>query len=177
MKWSTNEITKKKSIDFDETLELSESLSQRSSEILNATPIHVFGQISYDNGLYLLDYQLDTVLTLPSSRSLKPVEYPMTSFVNESFASPEFLNSSTDLLDSDLIIPLDKDLISLDESVEDNILLEIPLQVLSDEEKEISELPAGQHWTVLSEDDYQAKQVEKKEEKKSPFADLDGLFD
>ena len=73
-------------------------------------------------------------------------------------------------------IVLDKDIISLDESVTDNILLEIPLQILAENE-EAEELPSGKFWSVLSEEDYAKQQEDKKEEKKSPFDGLNGLFD
>ena len=176
MKWSINEINKKKQIDFEEKIDLTEELKQRSSEILDVDEILVKGQVVYDQNLYVLDYRLDTVLTLPSSRSLKPVAYPLSLVVDEIFALPEYLTTMEDLGDENLIIPLEKELINLDESVADNILLEIPLQVLAEDEKNSQDLPAGNFWTVLSEDDYQAKASEK-EEKKSPFAGLDGLFD
>ena len=177
MKWALNEISKKGLIQFDEKLDLNEELTSRSQEVLAASDIQAVGQISYDNGLYLLDYRLTGVLTLPSSRSLKPVDYPLDIQVDEVFASPEFLTESSNLADEDLIIPLEKDLISLDESVADNLLLEIPLQILAEDEKNSDQMPAGKFWSVLSEDDYKKQKAEKEVEKKSPFAGLDGLFD
>lgn len=174
MKWSLNEISKKGSIDFEEHLNLSDELRGRSTEILEISDILVVGQISYEDELYLLSYKLATNLTLPSSRSLKPVQYPLEILVNEVFALKSTLKSSDLLADDDFIIPLEKDLISLDESVADNILLEIPLQILGEEEEE---LPSGVFWSVLTEEDYEKIKSQKQEEKKSPFAKLDGLFD
>ena len=176
MKWSLNEVTKKKHIDFAEKLDLREELTSRSAEILDCALIEVEGKVSYEDGLFYLDYHLKTVLTLPSSRSLKPVEYPMQVSVNEIFTTEEKARGDQDLLENDLIFVLDKDLINLDESVADNILLEIPLRLLAkDEEKE--EMPEGKFWSVLTEEDYAKQQEEKQVEKKSPFAGLDGLFD
>ncbi len=172
MKWSLSEISKQKRIEFEAILDLSDELKSRSNEILSVSPISAHGQVTYDDGLYLLDYQLKTTLTLPSSRSLKPVELPLDSFVSEIFATTEHLTDS-----SDLIIPLEKDLISLDESLADNILLEIPLQILTKDEENDEKLPAGKFWTVLSEEDYQKQQEEKQNDKKSPFSSLDGLFE
>ncbi len=149
---------------------------KRSQEILDCQPIEVKGEIAYDDDLFYLDYQIKTVLTLPSSRSLKPVEYPIDLLVNEIFATEESLRGNQELLDNDLIIVLDKDLISLDESITDNLLLEIPLQIFAEDE-EAEELPAGKFWSVLSEEDYAKQQEEKLEEKKSPFDGLNGLFD
>ena len=117
MKWSLNELTKKKQISFNEELDLRDELLKRSQEILDCQPIEVKGEIAYDDDLFYLDYQIKTVLILPSSRSLKPVEYPIDLLVNEIFATEESLRGSQELLDNDLIIVLDKDLISLNESI------------------------------------------------------------
>lgn len=175
MKWSLNEITKKKQIDFEEVLELAEVLKGRSKELLDATPVRVSGSVSSsDDGLYFLDYQLQTELTLPSSRSLKPVAYPLAVFVNEAFSQDKEEAEN----EEKLIIPLEKDLIDLDESVADNILLEIPLKVLAeDEEENEEELPAGKNWTVLSEEEYAKQQEQKAAEKKSPFDVLSNFSD
>ena len=116
---------------------------------------------------------------MPSRRSLAPVEVPMTLTVSELFATSEYFEANQADLDADMLFILDKDLIDLAESVADNILLEIPLRVLTDEEKQSDELPSGSAWQVLSEDDYAALQVKtaSEVEEKSPFSQLDGLFD
>ena len=66
--------------------------------------------------------------------------------------------------------------IDLEESVIDNILLGIPMQVLSEEEQVSAEMPSGNHWSVLTEEQYDALQDEKKKAN-NPFASLGGLFD
>ncbi|GBG96645.1 YceD family protein [Lactococcus termiticola] len=176
MKWSLSEINKKKYIDFNESLELAEELKGRSQEILDAKNVQAIGSVAYDDGLYYLDYQLKANLTLPSSRSLKPVDYPMEVFVSEIFSTEDEMKNNEELLNSDMIFNLEKDLIDLDESVADNILLEIPLKILAEDESEEDEaLPAGQNWTVLSEEAYAKAQAEKEKEAKekaSPFAGL-----
>ncbi len=43
------------------------------------------GQVAYDNGLYLLDYQLSYDITLPSSCSLEPVTLSFNYPVSETF--------------------------------------------------------------------------------------------
>ena len=94
MKWSLNELTKKKQIAFNENLDLREELVKRSAEILDCLPIEVSGEIAYDDELFYLDYQIKTTLTLPSSRSLKPVKYPIDILVNEIFATEETLKGN-----------------------------------------------------------------------------------
>ncbi|MBF0844428.1 DUF177 domain-containing protein, partial [Streptococcus danieliae] len=63
----------------------------------------------------------------------------------------------------------------LEDSVADNILLEIPLKVLTPEEETEESMPQGQSWQVLSEEDYLQQQAEAKKEN-SPFASLQDLF-
>ena len=79
-----------------------------------------------------------------------------------------------------MIFTLEADWISLSESVADNILLEIPLQILAEDEKVgAASLPSGKNWAVLSEADYQKQKEEEAEadkENKSPFAGLADLF-
>lgn len=176
MKWSLNELVKKKHVNFVEKLDLREELIARSMEIIDCSLIEVNGDVSYEDGLFYLNYQLKTILTLPSSRSLKPVEYPLEILVNEIFTTKENAKQNQELLENDMILFLEKESINLDESVTDNILLEIPLQILSEEDS-TEEMPKGKFWSVLSEEEYQRQQEEKQVEKKSPFAGLDGLFD
>ena len=45
MKWSILEVSKKKTIRFEEELDLTQELKQRSEEILDAKPVKVQGQI------------------------------------------------------------------------------------------------------------------------------------
>ena len=71
---------------------------------------------------------------------------------------------------------MDGDTINLDESILDNILLNIPLRVLTPEEESGQISLSGNDWEVLSEEDFAALQQEKKEAS-NPFAQLNGLFD
>jgi uncharacterized protein len=180
MKWSLNELNKKKRIEFDERLDLNATLTQRSPEILDISDVQVVGEISYDDGLYVLTYRAFYELTLPSSRSLKPVIVPMELAVAEVFAPQEYAaGQDQDDLDASMILYLDKDLIDLDESVADNILLEIPLQVFAEDETDDAELPSGSNWKVMSEADYEAEKAkaESEDTSKNPFSQLSGLFD
>lgn len=177
MNWSLNELEKQKKIEFDEVLAVSESLKQRSNDVLDASSFEVRGQIVYEDGLYLLDFILQGKLSLPSSRSLKPVDFPIDKTVNEVFSKENGIQESIEQTDSELIIPLQTETISLDESVIDNILLEIPLQILAKDEENDENFPTGKFWSVLSEEAYQKQQEEKRKNENSPFADLGKLFE
>ncbi|GAX47912.1 YceD family protein [Pseudolactococcus reticulitermitis] len=180
MKWSLQELNKKHSVEFETVFDLKQELTSREPEILDVSPVVVNGRVDADGGIYSLSFTADYTLTMPSSRSLTPVEVPLTLTVSEIFTTQAYFEAHQADLDADMLFILDKDLIDLAESVADNILLEIPLRVLTDEEKQSDALPSGSAWQVLSEDDYaalQTKSAVEDVEKKSPFSQLNGLFE
>ncbi|GFH42593.1 hypothetical protein Hs30E_11440 [Lactococcus hodotermopsidis] len=180
MKWSLQELTKKNTVEFDLTLDLEKELMSREPEILAVSDVLVHGRVDADKGIYMLNFTADYTLTMPSSRSLAPVDVPLQLTVSESFTTQDYFERHKTDLASEMIFILEKDLIDLAESVADNILLEIPLRVLTEAEKHSEVLPAGSSWQVLSEEDYarlQAEVDESERAEKSPFSKLDGLFD
>ena len=160
MQWSLNEIRKRETINFDEVLDLEKNLKERYPEVISLTPVHVVGTVSYEDGLYLLDYQADYTLSLPSTRSLEQVDLVNDIPVNETFVTEDYLKEEKNLLEDENVLVLERDAISLDESVADNIILEIPLRVLTPAEEENDNLPSGNDWEILSEEDYALKQEE-----------------
>ena len=54
--------------------------------------------------------------------------------------------------DTDVVIVMQNDILDLDSAVCDNILLQIPMQVLTEAERNSEvQLPQGEQWTVMSE--------------------------
>ena len=173
----TQEIRKNpEGLAFDQELDLLKDLQKRNPEILDLKNVTATGRVAYDTGLYVLDYQLSYTIVLASSRSMEPVELQESYPVTEVFA--EDVQSDADIvaLEEDLILPIEGGRIDLSESVADNILLNIPLKVLTPEEEAGQGFIEGNDWKILSEEEYQAAQAIKKEEN-SPFAGLQGLFD
>lgn len=163
-------------IHFDQSLDISELLLSRNPEILSVKDVTVKGLVNYDDGLFLLNYDLNYKLTLPSSRSMEPVELEQGYFVSEVFIEPQEVDNKKELVEDELVLVLEGTEIDLAESVVDNILLNIPLKVLTDQESQSDAMPSGHDWTVMTESQYQALQ-EEKQAANSPFAALDGLFD
>ena len=163
-------------LQFDQEFDLAQELKERNREVLDIQKIVARGQAQYENGLYFLDYTLTYQITLASSRSMSPVDIVEDYMVHEVFASVEDGSVSKDLLEDDLVLPFEGNTIDLAASVADNILLHIPLKVLTPEEEAGETMPMGIDWQVLTEEDYQKQQMEKKEAN-SPFASLQGLFD
>ena len=163
-------------LQFDQEFDLAQELKERNREVLDIQKIVARGQAQYENGLYFLDYTLTYQITLASSRSMAPVDIVEEYMVHEVFASVEDGSVQKDLLEDDLVLPFEGDTIDLAASVADNILLHIPLKVLTPAEEAGETMPMGIDWQVLTEEDYQKQQMEKKEAN-SPFASLQGLFD
>ncbi|MEI5992748.1 YceD family protein [Candidatus Enterococcus mansonii] len=179
MKWSLLELNKYKDkpCEFSETLDLKASLMKRDDQILDVSPVKTVGMLTLGNDEYLLHYRIDVILTVPSSRSLTPVALTMTIDVDEVFMTAEQYQNKDERLADEEIILLEKPTIDLDESVEDNILLAIPIQVLSEEEQTSHEMPKGNDWEVLSEDDYLEKRQEEAQQTMDPrLAKLSELF-
>ncbi|WP_162012846.1 YceD family protein [Streptococcus sp. S784/96/1] len=163
-------------IAFDRKLDIKEALLERDCSILDITDVRVTGHISYDAGLYLLNYQLSYTITLPSSRSMEAVVLNEILPISEVFIEEADAKEKAELVEEDLVLVVEGETISLEESVVDNILLNIPLRVLTSEEERDDQMPSGNAWTVLTEEQYQAQQ-EEKAAANNPFASLNGLFD
>ena len=155
---------------FNEAPSLLESIKERYDQVLNLEQLQASGQVVYDNGLYLLDYQLSYDITLPSSRSLEPATLGFNYLVSETFIQEADAALQKELVEENLVLILNDDTIDL------NVLLNIPLRVLTPEEESGQISLSGKDWEVLSEEDFAAlKQGEK--EASNPFAQLNGLFD
>ena len=173
----TQEIRKNpEGLAFNQELDLLKDLQKRNPEILDLKNVTATGGVAYDTGLYVLDYQLTYTIVLASSRSMEPVEIQESYPVTEVFAEDVQSEADIEALEEDLILPIEGGKIDLSESVADNILLNIPLKVLTPEEEAGQGFIEGNDWKILSDEEYQAAQAIKKEEN-SPFAGLNGLFD
>ena len=84
--------------------------------------------------------------------------------------------ASQELIDQDLVLPIENGEINIAESVADNILMNIPLKILTAEEEAGQGFLSGQDWQVMTEEEFAAVQ-EAQKEKNNPFAGLQGLFD
>nr|WP_321314808.1 YceD family protein [uncultured Ligilactobacillus sp.] len=158
MKWSLNELrqAKEKPIQFEETLDLESALKQRRSDIISLTPVKVKGIFTLDSRGILGGFNVKTTITVPSTRTFEPVKIPLDFDFSEYYVS-EHQDDLSQFDSLDVVIKLDNDILSLEKVIEDNILLQIPMQILSKKEQEatVDEMPQGENWDVLTE-----KQIE-----------------
>ena len=108
---------------FNEAPSLLESIKERYDQVLNLEQLQVSGHVVYDNGLYLLDYQLSYDITLPSSRSLEPTTLGFNYPVSETFIQEADAALQKELVEENLVLILDGDTINLNESILDIFFL------------------------------------------------------
>lgn len=160
MKWAIQELNKfrGKSIEFDETLMLKARMQERDAEILDLTPVKVQGYIKVNETEYVAEFHIETTMTLPSSRSLEPVLYPIDLTISEIYMTPQQYNDQEIPLPEEEVLILETDTLDLQTAVEDHLLLSIPLQILTEEEKAGKDLPKGNGWEIVTEDDLAEKE-------------------
>ncbi|GEK28344.1 YceD family protein [Furfurilactobacillus siliginis] len=176
MKWSLKELEKYRSepLRIDETLDVKDKVRERFSDhVLDIDPVKVVGTITIDRDDVLLDAHVTGSAVVPSSRSLQPVSFPFDFDMNEIYI-PEA--SHFDRYEEDeTVLLLDGQTVDLDDGVVDNIIAQIPMQILTDAERSGADMPAGNGWEVISEDDYVATQ-EENQPTDPRLAKLKGLF-
>ncbi|WPJ91224.1 YceD family protein [Facklamia hominis] len=160
MKWTIRQIhdqSREGILSFEETLDIQAAIKERKSEIIAISPVQAKGYFVDRQEDIFLHCQLKAKVTLPSTRSLKPVQVPLEIEVKERYVQPGMDETLLDYEETTLT--LDNDYIDLITSAVDNILLNLPYKVLASDE-EGQELPKGNNWDVLTEEEYQNRQEE-----------------
>ncbi|RXT29589.1 metal-binding protein [Lacticaseibacillus chiayiensis] len=175
LKWTIQELMKhdEQPLHFSTTLDVKADLQDRDPEILDVSPIQVSGDVLYDRGDFLVSVNLTGTLVVPSTRSLKPVTMPQNFTFSEIYLTDE--GHADQYEDGEILMPLEESELNLLPAVEDHLLLSIPMQVLTPEEVATGDMPAGDEWEVLAEDEYK-KRIEEGKKADNPFAKLKGMF-
>ncbi|MGE8204195.1 YceD family protein [Heyndrickxia sp. NPDC080065] len=177
LKWSTIQLLKYrgKSIDINEIVDISENLKKRDPQIRGVSQIHVAGSADVTSEKVTFHLHVTGSLVLPCSRTLVDVDFPIDVKSTEIF----LLNPHTSFdenEDDEIHRPTD-DIVDLEPVIIELLLLEIPMQVFSETAKDDKQLPSGNEWEVITEE--QVKQdVENKEKQVDPrLAGLAKFFD
>jgi len=183
LKWSLQELHKYQGGVFpiNGQADLTNALKERKQSLIDASAITVEGTISIEvMQRYFVDLTLTYSLTLPSTRSLEPVELDFEIPFNEIYIAPdandpENEETEDEDLEGNAIFSLEKDILDLQKPIEDTILASIPMKVLSEKERNADELPAGHDWEVVREADVglaESDEEESTESENSPFSVL-----
>jgi len=156
MKFTLGEIRKhanQKPFTFDDHVDVSE-LKTMNNDIRNIDSVHVYGECVRSGGeQFIFTFTIEGEMILPDARTLVDVTYPFNIKATEIFTTASYISAE----DEDLEIhPITGELINLTPYIKENILLETPYRVFSDQEVDDSSL-SGEGWDFLSEDDEKSK--------------------
>jgi len=142
---------KHKGIEFDEMIDLSE-ITKQEPQIRKISPVHVKGKAVFSKDMVSFPLEFEGTLTLPCSRTLADVSLPFKVETTERF----ILNDSWKIAlddDSGEVHPVVGDIVDLIPFIKEHILLEIPLQIFSEQlEGEAPAPPSGKDWELISEE-------------------------
>ncbi|WP_295728413.1 DUF177 domain-containing protein [uncultured Limosilactobacillus sp.] len=156
MKWSLNELHRysEEPLHFSSTFDLKASLTKRfPNEILDAQPMDVDGYVTYDGGDATVTAHVKGQITVPSSRSLEPVQLPLDFSYSEIYTVEKSHLKRYDDQEVVFLLSYDHQLIDFDESLIENIYEQIPTRVLTPDEASNEQLPFGQGWSLTEEVD------------------------
>lgn len=174
LNWSISNLTQynHEPFTFDEEVDVKKELMDRNPDIIDMGRVRAHGNILYSRGDFTVNGVVSANVTLPSTRSLVPVEVPVHFEFTETYLTRA---DHVDQYEEDaLLILLKDDRLDLMPAVKDNLLLGLPLRVLTPEEAEATELPHGDDWALISEEE--ATPLPPEERKDNPFAGLKNLF-
>lgn len=150
-----------------------EFLERSKKLIYQVKEVMLTGDLFYSEPYVTGDFRVKTKIVVPSSRSLAPVNYQQNFHFSENYTEAEIPKEELD--GSEIpIVKVENDLIDLQTAIEDNILLNIPITILTPEEEKEDLYPKGNGWSVISQEEYN----ESKKNKVNPaFAKLSVLLD
>lgn len=167
MKWSLRELSEYTSqpMFVAENLNLADEIMDRYSKyIISADEdIHVDANVLFDKGEAIVNAHVVGKIIVPSSRSLKPVELPLDFYIDEVYVDTNAKLKQCEEEGEIAFLVGEDGLIDFDKSIVDNIILQIPMHILSpDEMMSGSKMPEGHGWNVMSEDEFTKTETEHK---------------
>jgi len=130
------------------------------TDLLKLNDVKINGEI-FKNSLGNIELSLDVegVMVLPCAITLKPVNYPFSIEISGEIEElmENFEENSTNFQNSIDILPI----------IWENILMEIPMRVVSEEAKNSDITMEGKGWKFVTEE----------EDKKSPLSELMDMLD
>jgi len=179
IKWALSELKKYQDspLTLNGSVDLEKSLKERDSDVIAASPVFLDGIITVDEkSVYYVDVTLKVKVTLPSSRSLEPVDVSMNIPFSEIYLAPDSPVSLEQFSEDELVERLSADTLDLKKPVEDAILTSKPSQIFTAEERETDDMPSGKDWVVLPEDQHNNDSNSSNDEGDPRFSVLKDLF-
>ncbi len=168
MKWTVSQLQKirDKVLKIDEMVDVT-GIKERDAQIRDVSPIKVTGRADISSTEITFHLHLSGELILPCSRTLVDVKYPIDIDTTETF----LLKSAGFDYNGDDVTVVEGDVVDLLPVIEENLLLEIPMQVFCEDVNSKEAAPqSGTDWAVISEE-------ENKQKVDPRFAKLADFFD
>ncbi|ARI77586.1 YceD family protein [Halobacillus mangrovi] len=138
---------------FEEEVNISE-LEGMNNDIRRITPVHVKGQAITRGNDITVTFSIDGEMVLPCARTLVDVTYPFHIEAMELFNLSPYHTEEGD----DEVHPVDGEMLDLTPYIKENVQLEIPTRVFSNDDEAHDEAPQeGKGWQVLSEEPEETK--------------------
>ena len=154
---SSLNLNTKKELEIDEEIAYDSSY-YKNTDLINISKVNVKGKIKkIDKENFDMSISVQGVMVLPCSVTLKPVKYPFSIKLNEIIDEKDENN-----------LKKDENTLELKQYLWENIVVEIPLRVVSDDayKKEYK----GNGWQLITDET-------KKEKTNNPFEALEQLLD
>lgn len=150
---------------FEEDVDISE-LEELNNDIRKIPPVHVKGEAIARGNQISTTFTITGSMILPCARTLADVEFPFSIEGLELFSTSPYHQEGADEIHA-----IDGEVLDLTPYIKENVLLEVPLQVFSENEEAQKNAPKeGQGWEL--------QQDHKKEKKIDPrLAKLQSFFD
>ena len=167
MKWTITQLQKyrNKGLVLSETIDVSE-IKEIDKQIREVSPITVTGRVDINSNNITFHLHLKGTLTLPCARTFVDVKHPIDLETTETFLLRDY-----DDQDDEFTTVVKGDVIDLMPVIRENLLLEVPMQVFSDEANPVGAAPqSGNDWSVVAPEE-QEKKIDPR------LADLAKFFD
>lgn len=157
LKWSRFQLQKfkNKGIELNEVADF-QSLKERDPQIRSISPILVKGTADISSNKVTFHLHITGELILPSSRTLRDVQFPIDIVSTETFLFEGYTDETNLDVEQHLT---NGDVVDLTPVIEELILLEIPMQVYSEEDENIpTTLKVGKDWEYIQDEEHLQKQ-------------------
>ncbi|MBC1560680.1 YceD family protein [Listeria booriae] len=171
MKWSLIQLQKYrgKKMPLEQEIDVTTYLKEHNHDVRDASLVRVTGDITVRQDSVVIRLVLDGTFTLPCARTFEDVIYP---YHIESVET--YVNKEENVLD-EMHHMMDGDKIDTLPVVEELLLLEIPMQVYSDNvENALSE---GKDWNVVTEEELEQQAIQEEPKVDPRLAGLADFFD
>lgn len=148
-------------LQINELIDLKDTLRTRfPDEILDASQIQLTGTAFTNKGDVILDLRVNGTVTVPSTRSLEPVELPLDFMIDEIYVLTQAAEECYD--ETEAVFIVENGVIDVNNTVAENIVLQIPMSVLSSDEAAGKNMPKGNDWEVLSAEEFEQRKEDNK---------------